>query len=101
MSATESWKYPEHKTYTKVTEIEEVDKNDREAVLAARNQRVREDWVKLMEERIVKKKLRECYKTQGVNHYENCRHLALSYLKSLRTNKVRGPREINDTLADF
>lgn len=38
------------------------------AVYAARNQKIRDDWVKAMEARIIKEKLDECYKTEGVNH---------------------------------
>ena len=38
------------------------------AVYAARNQKIRDDWVKAMEARIIKEKLDECYRTEGVNH---------------------------------
>ncbi|RCH79379.1 hypothetical protein CU097_000603, partial [Rhizopus azygosporus] len=58
----------------------EVDKTDRKAVYAARNQKIRDDWVKAMEARIIKEKLDECYRTEGVNH-------------SLKTNKVEGFRK--------
>lgn len=38
------------------------------AIYAARNQKIRDDWVKAMEARIIKEKLDECYRTEGVNH---------------------------------
>jgi len=45
------------------------------AIYAARNQKIRDDWVKAMEARIIKEKLDECYRTEGVNH---CKFFFLS-----------------------
>ncbi|RCI04129.1 hypothetical protein CU098_002038, partial [Rhizopus stolonifer] len=55
---------------------------------------IRDDWVKAMEARLIKEKLDECYRTEGVNHYQSCRHLADMYLGVLKTNKVEGFRKI-------
>ncbi|KAG1473281.1 hypothetical protein G6F56_001042 [Rhizopus delemar] len=63
------------------------------AVYAARNQKIRDDWVKAMEARLIKEKLDECYRTEGVNHYQSCRHLADMYLATLKTHKVEGFRK--------
>ena len=38
------------------------------AIYAARAQKIRDDWVKAMEARLIKEKLDECYRTEGVNH---------------------------------
>lgn len=46
------------------------------AIYAARNQKIRDDWVKAMEARIIKEKLDECYRTEGVNH---CKFSFLMY----------------------
>lgn len=41
-----------------------------------------------MEVRLVRAELQKCYKFEGVNHIENCKHLAERYLTMLRDNKV-------------
>ena len=59
--------------------------------MEARDQRIREAWVKAMETRIIRQKLTKCYLTEGVNHLEHCRHLALAYLGRLRRYRIGGP----------
>jgi hypothetical protein len=44
--------------------------------------------VKAMEARLVREELEKCQKSEGVNHYENCRWLTEKYLKMLKENKV-------------
>lgn len=44
--------------------------------------------MKAMEARLVREELEKCQKTEGVNHYENCRWLTEKYLKMLKENKV-------------
>lgn len=82
------------------------------AVYAARNQKIRDDWVKAMEARIIKEKLDECYRTEGVNHCklsphshkllfctdsfcldQSCRHLADMYFETIKNNRVEGFRK--------
>lgn len=41
-----------------------------------------------MEARIVRENLEKCYRVEGVNHLENCRHLADRYVEMLKENKV-------------
>ncbi|KAJ1677250.1 hypothetical protein EV182_006558, partial [Spiromyces aspiralis] len=48
---------------------------DRIAIIQARADLAREQWIKLMETRLVRAKLQECYKSEGVNHLQNCREL--------------------------
>lgn len=42
-----------------------------------------------MEARLVGDELKKCQKSEGVNHYENCRWLSEKYTTMLRENKVR------------
>lgn len=57
-------------------------------VLAARENKIRESWIKVMETRLVRDELAKCWRTEGVNHYENCHHLTKRYLDMLRENRV-------------
>ena len=59
------------------------------AKLQAREDHIRESWVKAMELRLVQQELNKCHLAEGVNHYENCKWLAEKYLDMLKTNKVR------------
>ncbi|KAL1931199.1 hypothetical protein VTP01DRAFT_10336 [Rhizomucor pusillus] len=95
MAAEADWEYPQHQKFERVPTLEEVDPKDHKAVYAARAQKIRDDWVKAMEARIIKEKLDECYRTEGVNHYQNCRDLADLYIKTIKENKVRGFRTSN------
>ena len=55
---------------------------------AEREYIVREQWVKAMEFRIVQEQLSKCQKTEGVNHYENCKEWSERYLDMLQGSKV-------------
>lgn len=63
------------------------------AVLDARAERVRQDWIKTMEARIVREELQKCRKAEGVNSYYYCKPLVETYLGLLRDAKVSGERE--------
>ncbi|KAG2219597.1 hypothetical protein INT45_004848 [Circinella minor] len=91
--AEANWEYPQHQQFERVPTLDQVDPNDRKAIYAARAQKIRDDWVKAMEGRLIKEKLDECYRTEGVNHYASCRHLADMYLKSIKENRVEGFRK--------
>ncbi|KAI9334177.1 hypothetical protein BD770DRAFT_332843 [Pilaira anomala] len=67
-TAAQPWEYPEHMQFERVPTLDQIDPNDRKAIYAARNQKIRDDWVKAMEARLIKEKLDECYRTEGVNH---------------------------------
>ncbi|KAH8555817.1 hypothetical protein BGW37DRAFT_478681 [Umbelopsis sp. PMI_123] len=92
-SSAANWEYPEHRQFERVPTLDQVDTTDRKAVYAAREQKIRDDWVKAMEARIIREQLSKCYKTEGVNHYQNCRELADLYLKAVKENKVEGFRK--------
>jgi len=42
-----------------------------------------------MEARLVREELEKCQKSEGVNHYENCKWLSDKYLLMLKENRVR------------
>jgi hypothetical protein len=57
-------------------------------ILAARDNAIRESWVKVMEARFVREELQKCHKYEGVNHYQSCKELAEKYIDLLRDAKV-------------
>lgn len=59
------------------------------AEVRARDEHIRESWVRAMEVQIVREELTKCQRAEGVNHYENCKSLADKYITMLRENKVR------------
>lgn len=58
------------------------------AKIEERDEHLRESWVKAMETRLVREELEKCQKSEGVNHYENCKWLSEKYLTMLKENKV-------------
>jgi len=66
-----------------------------QARVNARDEHIRENWVRAMEARLVGEELKKCQKSEGVNHYENCRWLSEKYTAMLRENKVLGYRRID------
>ncbi|KAJ1562017.1 hypothetical protein HK405_000756, partial [Cladochytrium tenue] len=60
---------------------------DRAAVLQAKQKFFYEQEVRTQEIIVLRDKLRWCYRREGVNHYQNCRHLSLQYLELLKAAK--------------
>ncbi|WVN86979.1 uncharacterized protein L203_102154 [Cryptococcus depauperatus CBS 7841] len=60
------------------------------ARIQAREKHIHESWIKAMEARIVRDELTKCYRGEGVNSLQNCKHLAEMYVGMVRDNKV-GP----------
>jgi len=67
---------------------------DLTATVAAREEHIRESWIRAMELRIVREELGKCHAAEGANHYANCKELAQKYVEMLKTNKVTGYRNI-------
>ncbi|KZP31833.1 hypothetical protein FIBSPDRAFT_1037382 [Athelia psychrophila] len=65
------------------------------AKIEQRDHHVRESWVKAMEARLVRDELENCQRSEGVNHYENCRWLTEKYLTMLKDNKVKGFKQVD------
>ncbi|KAG9017617.1 hypothetical protein FRB90_000487 [Tulasnella sp. 427] len=64
--------------------------------LASRDKHIKDSWVSAMEVRIVREELIKCHKSEGVNHYAECKHLSELYLKLMKENKVKGYKQIDD-----
>jgi hypothetical protein len=54
-----------------------------------------------MEARLVREELEKCQKTEGVNHYENCRWLSEKYLTKLKENKVCLPGDAETRVSNL
>ena len=70
-------------------------------VLAAREEHIRESWVKAMEARLVREELQKCHKFEGVNHYQSCKELAERYIDLLKDAKVRTMRYVISQVVSF
>ncbi|KAI9148521.1 mitochondrial respiratory chain complex I assembly [Blastocladiella emersonii ATCC 22665] len=81
---------PENRKWAKVASYKDVDLNDPIAVIEARDQHLRQEWVEIMKTRIIREKLVRCYKREGVNHPENCKHLAEGYVARLKHHGFQG-----------
>jgi|TARA_R110002003_G_scaffold194_3_gene15185 hypothetical protein len=55
--------------------FEGVDYDDNQALKAAQDAIIREQWVKSMMARLVREEMGKCYRREGVNHLEKCGHL--------------------------
>ncbi|KZW02730.1 NADH-ubiquinone oxidoreductase 12 kda subunit mitochondrial precursor [Exidia glandulosa HHB12029] len=71
---------------------------DLKVMLEARDNHVREQWIKAMEVRLVREELDKCQRGEGVNAHVHCKELADRYLTMLADAKVKGWR-IVDTQA--
>ncbi|XP_020085286.1 NADH dehydrogenase [ubiquinone] 1 beta subcomplex subunit 10-B-like [Ananas comosus] len=54
------------------------------AMLEMREHLVREKWIQIETAKILRDRLRWCYRIEGVNHIQKCRHLARQYLDATR-----------------
>ncbi|KAL7747276.1 hypothetical protein RI367_007330 [Sorochytrium milnesiophthora] len=80
---------PTMEQFARVPDLAQLDKTDVPAILRARDQHVREEWVEVMETHIIRERLSACYRREGVNYRQNCRHLALAYMDRLRRGGIR------------
>lgn len=54
------------------------------AMLEMREHIVREKWIDIEKAKILREKLRWCYRIEGINHLQKCRHLVHQYLEATR-----------------
>ncbi|KAM7267125.1 hypothetical protein ACFE04_009291 [Oxalis oulophora] len=54
------------------------------AMLEMREHLVREKWINIEKAKILREKLRWCYRIEGVNHLQKCKHLVNQYLEATR-----------------
>jgi hypothetical protein len=49
-----------------------------------RQQNVREQFIAIEEIKVLRDAVAECYRTEGVNHYENCKEQVQAYMERTR-----------------
>jgi len=54
------------------------------AMVEMREHIVREKWIHIEKAKILREKVKWCYRVEGVNHYQKCRHLVQQYLDATR-----------------
>ena len=54
------------------------------AMLEYREHLVREKWIQIETAKIIRERLRWCYRIEGINHHQKCRHLVDQYLDATR-----------------
>ncbi|KAF5730362.1 NADH dehydrogenase [Tripterygium wilfordii] len=54
------------------------------ALWERREHLVREKWIDIEKAKIIREKLKWCYRVEGINHLQKCRHLVQKYLDSTR-----------------
>lgn len=54
------------------------------AMLEMREYLVREKWIEIEKAKILREKVKWCYRVEGINHLQKCRHLVHQYLESTR-----------------
>ncbi|KAF9592597.1 hypothetical protein IFM89_016207 [Coptis chinensis] len=54
------------------------------AMLEMREYLVREKWIQIETCKILGEKVKWCYRVEGVNHLQKCKHLVSQYLESTR-----------------
>lgn len=50
---------------------------------------IREEWIKVMEIRLVRDELQKCHRAEGENHYQVCAPIVQVYTDLLKEAKVR------------
>ncbi|KOS16530.1 nadh-ubiquinone oxidoreductase 12 kda mitochondrial precursor [Malassezia pachydermatis] len=56
---------------------------------------IREEWIKVMQVRLVHDELQKCHRAEGENHYQVCAPIAKVYADLLKEAKVKGYRTID------
>jgi NADH dehydrogenase (ubiquinone) 1 beta subcomplex subunit 10 len=57
---------------------------DRANIIKHKDAYGREQLVRAKEAEYLRNKLKWCYRREGVNHFQNCRHLSIAYLDLLK-----------------
>lgn len=56
--------------------------------MRARDQRVREQWIAIEYVTVLRNRVAECYREEGVNHLENCKQVTEEYYKNLKARQL-------------
>ncbi|WFD25671.1 hypothetical protein MNAN1_000635 [Malassezia nana] len=60
-----------------------------------KDESIREEWIKVMELRLVHDELQKCHRAEGENHYQVCAPIAKVYNDLLKEAKVKGYRTVD------
>ncbi|KAI9330093.1 NADH dehydrogenase 1 beta subcomplex subunit 10-B [Obelidium mucronatum] len=66
----------------------DLDKMDHMSFVKARSDFYKEQLVRTEEVNFLREKMKWCYRREGVNHLQNCRHLTMQYLELVRAAKL-------------
>ncbi|KAJ3024655.1 UNVERIFIED_CONTAM: hypothetical protein HDU68_007914 [Siphonaria sp. JEL0065] len=66
----------------------DLDKMDHLSFVKVRADYFKEQLVRTEEINFVREKMKWCYRREGVNHLQNCRHLTMQYLELIRASKL-------------
>jgi NADH dehydrogenase (ubiquinone) 1 beta subcomplex subunit 10 len=81
---------PFHREYPRVPTYDEIDKRDAVAVALAREQWVRDRAIELEKVKILRQRVSDCSRKEGVNHMQNCRKEVKEYMTALREYRSKG-----------
>lgn len=73
------------------------------AMLDYREYLVREKWIQIETAKILGDRLRWCYRVEGINHHQKCRHLVEQYMDATRGvgwGKDSRPLELHGLFVD-
>ncbi|KAI6694315.1 hypothetical protein NL676_022025 [Syzygium grande] len=62
----------------------EFGEKDPVAMLEMREHIVREKWIDIEKAKILRDRVKWCYRVEGINHLQKCRHLVRQHLESTR-----------------
>ena len=79
---TDKYKAPEISRFPTIDSS--LDITDRAATIQARDSYGREQLVRAKEIEHLRNKLKWCYRREGVNHLQNCKHLTMAYIDILK-----------------
>ncbi|KAL6514665.1 hypothetical protein OROGR_020244 [Orobanche gracilis] len=63
------------------------------AMLEMREHLVREKWIDIEKAKILRERVKWCYRVEGVNHLQNCRRVVVLFLLNPFRPKVETPAE--------
>lgn len=81
---------PFHREYPRVPSLDEVDRSDVVALTRAREQWVRDRAIELERVKILRQRVSDCNRKEGVNHMQSCRKEVKEYMTALRAYRSKG-----------
>ncbi|XP_064406747.1 NADH dehydrogenase [ubiquinone] 1 beta subcomplex subunit 10-like [Halichondria panicea] len=81
--------------YERVTDLKDVDREDMVAFTKAKHQWVRDRAIDLETVKILRERVKNCQRKEGVNHPQRCRDHAIAYMTALRKYQSEGWKKIH------